>query len=198
MYRYELFVSYKREPNNKRLVTPWLRRVLDRVEYWVRLEMGGVPIRVFFDEESIEVGSDWPDEIREALLSAKCLMPIWSPEYFQSTWCVAEWKSFVMRENLIASNARPACRLIIPIKFHDGSWFPNEAQRVQQLDLSPYTATTEAFWYSQRADELDQLIKAFAPKVARMISQAPPFEAGWPVDLAEPNRPPKGAEMARL
>lgn len=198
MYRYDLFVSYKREPRNKQLVTPWLRQVLDRVEYWTRQEMGGTPIRVFFDEESIEVGSDWPNEISEALLSAKCLLPIWSPEYFHSTWCVAEWKSFIKREILIADRGRPACRLIIPIKFHDGSWFPEEAQRVQQLDLSPYTATTQAFWNSHRADELDQLIKDFAPKLARAISQAPPYEAGWPVDLTKPDRPPEGVEMVRL
>ena len=60
MYRYDLFVSYKREPSGKRLVTPWLREVLNRIEYWVGQDMGGVSVEVFFDEESIEVGSDWP------------------------------------------------------------------------------------------------------------------------------------------
>jgi TIR domain len=158
----------------------------------------GVPARLFFDEDSIEVGHDWPDEIREALLSARCLLPIWSPEYFQSAWCVAEWRSFLKREKLIADSTRKACRLIIPVKFHDGSWFPEEAQRVQQLDLSAYTATTQAFWASQRADELDQLIKNFTPGLARIISQAPPHAPGWPVELAPPGDPPEGAGMVRL
>lgn len=199
MYSYDFFVSYKREPRNKRLVTPWLTQVLDRVEYWVRQEIGGSPVRFFFDEDSIEVGSDWPDEIRGALLGAKCLLPIWSPEYFHSPWCVAEWRSFLKREKTIAASGGKPCRLIFPIKFHDGSWFPEEAQRVQQLDLSSYAATTQAFWSSQRADELDQLIReGFAPNLARMISEAPPYTEGWPVDLAKPGRPPEGVGMARL
>ena len=42
MYRYDLFVSYKREPSGKRLVTPWLREVLNRIEYWVGQDMGGL------------------------------------------------------------------------------------------------------------------------------------------------------------
>jgi hypothetical protein len=198
MYRYDVFVSYKREPSNKRLVTPWLREVLDRVEYWLRQELGGQQVAIFFDEDSIEIGDDWPDEIRDALLSAKCLLPVWSPEYFRSTWCVAEWRSFLMREELISSRGQAACRLIVPIKFHDGCWFPVEAQRVQQLDLSPYTATTQAFWASQRADELDQRIKRFTPNLARVVSQAPPHETSWPINLCEPVIPPSGIGMARL
>jgi len=198
MYRYDLFVSYKREPSAKRLVTPWLREVLNRIEYWVGQDMGGVPIEVFFDEDSIEVGSNWPDEIRTALLTAKCLLPIWSPEYFHSSWCMAEWKSFLRRERQIAGTDGSGCRLIFPIKFHDGVWFPEEARQVQQLDLSMYTGTTPAFWATQRADELDQLIKRSAPNLARLISSAPPYETAWPVDMAEPKRPPEGVGMARL
>ena len=40
------------------------------------------------------------------------------------------------REKLIADRGPTPCRLIVPIKFHDGRWFPEEARRVQQLDLS--------------------------------------------------------------
>src|SRR5271154_2608102 len=198
MYRYDVFVSYKREPVNKRLVTPWLQEVLNRVEYWLRQEMGGQPVTVFFDDESIEVGDEWPAEIRDALLSAKCLLPVWSPEYFQSPWCMAEWRSFLQREQLISESGRSPCRLIAPIRFHDGFWFPEEAKRIKQLDLSQYTATTSAFWSTKRADELDQIIKKFAPSLARVVSQAPPYEAGWPVDLAEAASPPSGTEMIRL
>ena len=198
MYRYDVFVSYKREPSNKRLVTPWLQQVLDRVEYWLRQELGGERVGIFFDEESIEVGDNWPDEIRDALLSSKCLLPVWSPEYFRSTWCVAEWRSFLRREKLISDRGQTTYRLIVPIKFHDGHWFPAEAQRVQQLDLSSYTATTQAFWTSQRADELDQRIKRFVPNLARVVSEAPPYEAGWPVDFGEPAHPPTSIGMARL
>jgi hypothetical protein len=198
MYRYDVFVSYKREPPNKRLITPWLQGVLDRIEYWLRQEMGGYEVHFFFDEDSIEVGDDWPDEIRDALLSAKCLLPVWAPEYFRSGWCVAEWKSFLARERLITGRTQQPCRLTAPIKFHDGSWFPPEARRIKQLDLSTYAATTRAFWASPRADELDQRIKRFAPTLARVVAGAPPYEVGWPIDLGPPDDPPRGVGMRRL
>jgi hypothetical protein len=198
MYRYDVFVSYKREPENKRLVTPWLREVLDRIEYWLRQEMGGHRVAIFFDEDSIEVGDDWPSEIRDSLRSAKCLLPVWSPEYFHSSWCMAEWKSFLARENLVSGRAQRPWRLTAPIKFCDGNWFPPEAQRTKQLDLSVYAATTRAFWSGPRADELDQRIIKFAPTLARIVSEAPEYEADWPVELGEPLAPPVGMRMPRL
>jgi len=35
-------------------------------------------------------------------------------------------------------------------------------------------------------------------QLARLISQAPPYAADWPVDLAEAARPPEGVGMERL
>jgi hypothetical protein len=198
MYEFDLFVSYKREPPDQQLVTPWLREVLKRVTYWAGQNMNGKRPRVFFDEQSIEVGDAWPDEIKAALLSAKCLLPIWSPEYFQSAWCLAEWKSFLEREKLFMGRRHGACRLIIPIKIHDGKWFPQEAQRLTPLDLSRYAATTEAFWKTVRADELDQVLMDFAIKVAEFVRDAPDHEDGWPVDLPAPGGPPEDVEMVRL
>jgi hypothetical protein len=199
MYKYDVFVSYKREPSDNQLVTPWLYKVLGRIEYWLRQELGGRSVDVFLDMKSIEAGDDWPEAIREALLSARCLLPIWSPEYFHSAWCMAEWRSFLSRERLIADRGQAACKLIIPIKFHDGEWFPPDAARVQQFDLSRFAATTDGFWETRRADELDQvLINQVAPVLAKAVRQAPPFEAGWPVDLGDPLVPPTDVEMVRL
>jgi TIR domain len=198
MYRYDVFVSYKREPREKKLVTPWLREVLDRIEFWLRQELGGQGVEIFFDEDSIEVGNDWPDDIRDALMSARCLLPVWSPEYFNSNWCVAEWKSFLSRERLLAERGVKPSRLIAPIKVHDGHWFPPDAARVKQLDLSSYTATTRAFWKTKRADELDQEIIKFAPSLARIVSKAPPYETNWPIEMGEPTPQPKGTGMMRL
>lgn len=199
MYKYDLFVSYKREPLDNQLITPWLRKVLDRIEYWLRQELGGRSVDLFIDTKSVEAGDDWPDLIRKALLTARCLMPIWSPEYFHSPWCVAEWRSFLSREKLIAERGLQACKLIVPIKFHDGKWFPPEAARIQQFDLSKFAATTDGFWETRRADELDQMLMTqVAPILAEAVRQAPPFEASWPVELGNPVLPPNGVEMIRL
>lgn len=194
MYRYDVFVSYKREA----LVTPWLRELLIRVKFWLCQELSDNDVTFFFDEESIDVGEDWPNEIQDALLSAKCLLPIWLPTYFHSTWCLSEWKSFLLREKLIASTSRKSPRLIVPIKFWDGDSFPKEAQRVQQLDLSDYSGTIAGFWETRRADEVEQLIKKFAPMLARAVANAPPYDPNWPVEIGIPDGPPTGGRLPRL
>ena len=201
MYEYDLFVSYKREPKNNELITPWLRKVLKRIEFYLRQEMGGGKdqARLFIDVDGIEAGEVWPEKIRHALQSAKCLMPIWTPEYFHSDWCVAEWRSFLAREKLIASRRKDPCRLIVPIKFHDGIRFPPEAANVEQFDLRDYAATTKAFWVTKRADELDQiLLTKVAPTLARAIEKAPDFDSDWPVDFGNPTAPPNDVRMIRL
>ena len=199
MYRYDLFVSYKREPKDSQLITPWLSKVLARIEYWLRQELGGRNVGLFVDMKNLEAGDAWPDAIREALVSSACLLPIWSPEYFQSASCVAEWRSFLSREKLITDRGQAASKLIVPIKFHDGKWFPPEAARVQQFDLSRFAATTDGFWETRRADELDQmLMRQVAPVLAEAVRGAPPFEPGWPVELGAPRQSPSDVELIRL
>lgn len=194
MYKYDIFVSYKREPPKKQLITPWLIEVLDRIEYWLRQELGGRHIEVFFDQTSIGVGDEWPDKIRQALLSSRCLLAVWSPEYFRSSWCVSEWKSFLARENIYGTKKR----LIVPICFHDGIWFPDEARKVQQLDLAPYAGTTRAFWVSPRADELDQKLQQFAPILARAVAEAPEHKPDWPIEMPEALGTPRDVKMSKL
>ena len=61
MYKYDLFVSYKREPRfHNQLITPWLRKGLDRIEYWLRQELGGRSVVLPIDTKSVEAGDDWP------------------------------------------------------------------------------------------------------------------------------------------
>jgi hypothetical protein len=56
--------------------------------------------------------------------------------------------------------------LIAPLRFHDGEHFPLEAQAVQQMDVSPYTSTLQAFWTSPKALELEDSLKSFHVKSA--------------------------------
>jgi hypothetical protein len=193
-YVYDIFVSYKHDRRGRSLITPWLHEVVDRVEMWVGEELGGRAPMVFFDRRSIETGATWPRELRDALASARCLVPVWAPGYFRSRWCVAEWRSFLARQTLVD----PRHRLIIPLTYHDGEWFPPEARDTQQLNVSKYAATTNAFWRSTRADELDEILKEFAAEVAGAVLDAPPFDPNWPVVTPPADEPPSSTEMRRL
>jgi len=138
-YEYDVFFSYKRHPQ----MLDWTRRVYELFKFQLTLELGGIEARVFFDEREIEVGQRWPDELRGAIRQSKCLVCIWSPIYFQSTWCVSEWRSFLAREQALGANEK--IQLIAPLKYHDGEHFPQEARDTQWRDVSEFTSSSPAF-----------------------------------------------------
>jgi hypothetical protein len=173
-YEYDVFFSYKRHS----LTLEWTRGVHTRLKYWITQELGGEEARLFVDEESIETGDRWPERLRDALRLSKCMLCVWSPWYFQSSWCVSEWQSFLEREKRL--NMRPH-GLIAPLRFHDGEHFPEDAKVVHCTDVSAYTSTVPGFWTSGRAMELEDLLKAVARSVAGIIRSVPSFEPDWPV-----------------
>lgn len=172
-YEHDVFFSYKRHD----LMLDWNRQVTNRLRFWLTQELGR-EASMFVDETHIEAGDRWPDKLREALRLSRCMVCVWTPPYFNSDWCVSEWKSFLARERRAGMQAHG---LIAPLKIHDGEHFPPEAKEVQWEDVSLYTATVPAFWSSVRALELEDRIKSFAVSVAKIIGNAPPFEADWPV-----------------
>jgi TIR domain len=193
-YEWDLFVSYKHDEAGHRLMTPWVERLLEHVRFWLRQALGGVPARVFFDTEAIEVGTGWPDELRHGIRHSRCLLPILSPEYFQSRWCLAEWTSFVARRRLLPARAN---HVILPVKFCDGVWFPREAHEIQHLDLSEHASLMPGFWSSPDARPLEQKIKPFAERLAEAIHSAPPFQA-WPLETPDPMPPARNVKLLRL
>jgi hypothetical protein len=188
-YEHDIFFSYKRHE----LTLNWTRQVAARLKLWLTEELNR-PAEVFIDESSIEVGQKWPDELKYALKHSRCIVCVWSPSYFQSSWCVSEWKSFLEREKLCAVQAY---RLIAPLKFHDGEHFPQEASNVQWEDVAEYAFTIPAFWDSQRAIELEAKLKTFAHSVANMVRKAPPFDRNWPIVERE-GAPAPGIVLAKL
>lgn len=67
----------------------------------------------FRDEESILLGTLWPDALVKALRTAKVFISIYSPTYFTREWCGKEWTIFTSRiNNKYAGRETP---LIIPV-----------------------------------------------------------------------------------
>jgi len=191
-YAYDVFFSYKRHD----LTKEWTRQVHTRLKFWLTQELGGREAALFVDEESIETGDRWPDKLKEALKSSRCMVCVWSPEYFQSRWCVSEWKSFRARERRIRMKSHG---LIAPMKFHDGEHFPKEARKIQWIDVAAYTSTMPAFWASQRALELEDKLKELAASVAHVIQDAPSFKPDWPVvEVEASDLPIPKLELSRL
>lgn len=170
-YDFEIFFSYKRSAGS----TAWHAGLKDSLVHWVSEELDG-EVRVFFDVEDINIGSRWKAKIVNALCSSKCLVAIWSTDYFRSRYCVAEWLTFDLRSKLTKSE------LIAPASWHDGNRFPTDARALQIAKFNDYALITTKFWDTPYAAEFEmKLVKPFARDVANLIKKAPNFVDNFPV-----------------
>jgi hypothetical protein len=181
-YRYDVFISYKRD----KMIVSWLLEVVTRIRYWLTEELGGRAPKVFFETDTLEDGNRWPDKLREAAQTSRCMVGIWSAAYFQSHWCVSELQSFSQRE-ILAGIRRGG--LMMPIKYGDGIWFPPEVSDIPLFDLSKYTSTLESFWKTERAVQLEEEMKVFSQQLAQVIERAPGYRHNWPIVEGKPATP---------
>lgn len=181
-YTHDVFLSYRR----KRVYVDWIDDFfLDRFRATLEqnLPYDWGEVKVFVDRQSIEPGDEWREEIEHALAGARCMVPLWAPDYFGSRWCYSEWRSF--------QPSRP----IIPIQWsNDNRHFPEDAQRIQGANFSPFALTGEGFRKTEAFVTYQQAIATFARRVADVISRSPAEPpAGFAFALVDPPRRPAGS-----
>lgn len=188
-YIYDVFLSYRHDHP----VGPWVSMYFyPHFRGWLREALGGQEPRIFYDERSLEPGDTWPDKLREAIRSSRVLLPVCSPGYFYSKWCLSEWHSFKERERII--NVRG---LRIPIKHNDGEHFPKDALEIEMSDFSECTSVMPSFVNDHRSILFEQAVKKLANAVAAAVRSAPPFRDDWPVVEENPSDP-KAVPFMRL
>jgi hypothetical protein len=193
-YEWDVFISYRRAGN----VTGWVRNhFVDVLTRCLEDELDRPP-RVFVDK-GMEVGAYWPDELADALLRSRYMVAIWSPPYFTSSWCVAEWQSMRSREAVLGIPAPGVTMgLVYPVVFSDGDSFPAEARAVQsRLDLSQYGFPYEQFNRTESYLEFHAKVRAIACDLAPRFAAVPAWDANWPICRPEPFPPPP-PEFPRL
>ncbi len=170
-YIYDAFFSYKRDEESN----DWHKRVKDKIKFWLDNELNK-DCDIFFDTEDISTGSRWKSKISSALLKSRCIICVWSPMYFQSEWCVAEWLTF--EERCKALDAE----LILPARYHDGEYYPDAANDRQIFDFRKYASIMPVFWETHDAYEFEkEVIKPFVVEVANAIRNAPDFSDEFPI-----------------
>lgn len=173
-YEYDIFLSYKRDP----LFDGWVERFVDHLQAWLTLELAR-KASLFYDKSAIQPGKRFPAAIDDGLRTAKCLLGLWSPYYFQSDWCKAEWITFFRREEHLKLRGGG---LIVGLSIHDGDAFPREANEIQLLDISDYVSTISRFWDTERAVEFEQRFKKkLVSALASAVKRAPAFSSDWPI-----------------
>lgn len=167
-YEYDAFFSYKRDRESDE----WHKTVKDKLIHWLKQDLNKPDVRIFFDTEDIRTGMRWKQKLAHALKRSRCIICVWSPLYFQSKWCVSEWKTFVDREQ------QTNCELVMPASYFDGHSFPAEATAKNFSDFSRFASTMPKFWQTELAvDFEEQLLKPFAADLAALIRNAPPYDA---------------------
>jgi hypothetical protein len=176
-YMYDVFISYRHEWPVLGWFTHHFQPLL---EQWLPNYMPYRP-RIFKDL-LIGAGTKWPAGLRQALLMSRCIVSIWSPEYFRSKWCSAELQTMLRRERLLGlrTNRNPS-GLIYPVLYAGAECLPSYVQVIQYKDMSnwnfPYPVFKETVLYL----EFDKQMQVLCQELAVMIQSAPPWQSAWPV-----------------
>lgn len=113
-------------------------------------------------------------------MRSKCLVPIFSPLYFQSVWCRKECAAMLKREARTGfRRSRNSGGLIIPINVFGGSQFPRPVKDIEWLDCRRFWVPGEGF--SKREDFADfvEAVREWALGVASVLQAAPAWQDTW-------------------
>ncbi len=175
-YRWDVFLSYRRgKLGEESLADEWVRDNFKMLlRSYLTEELGGHGARVFFDQQVIKTGDDWADGISDGIRLSKCLVAVWTPSYWRSDWCTAEWNSF--RERSEVARLGPS-GLAAPVLLCGDRHLPPEAKAVQYADFQDYAylglrETALFLSFQQKVQEL-------ARNIARVVHRAPLFRTDW-------------------
>lgn len=134
----------------------------------------------FFAPDAIERGSDWHDKLCEALPASQVLVPVYSPNYFMSTWCGKEWEVFWRRQEENKRAPPPdvtAPEIILPVlwnaRFLEMSDRVSEIQYKQAVSDSPIYMDFGLSYMMQApkrfSNHYREFLDRFATKLGRMV-----------------------------
>jgi hypothetical protein len=185
-YKHDVFISYQRSGNS----FMWVRNhFYPRLKACLEDQLAYQP-SVFIDK-GMDRGVYWPHQLEDALLRTKILVAIYSPRYFGSEWCVAEWESMRLREERLGLTGRDRSQgLIYPILFSDSDNFPAEARYRSWWDFKKWAVPDPVYQETREWPEFHRQVEAVAIDLAKLLPQVPPWQPDWPVTRPEPALPP--------
>jgi hypothetical protein len=181
-YVNDVFISY----THRGAVQKWTQYFYELLEDWLPNYLPYQP-KIFIDWE-IEGGTEWPAELQSELKSSRCMLAIWSPVYFLSKWCMAEFESFRDREKMLhlRTEQKPS-GLIYPVLFTSPPvYLPTQVKTIHYNDLSRWAITSPAFKYTPIHVEFENRVKKLCSELAKMILNAPDWRDDWPITLPQP------------
>jgi FxsC-like protein len=132
----------------------------------------GYPDGGFFDKESIE--SQWKRELAQGLASSRILVPLYSPNYFQSAYCGKEWETFRLRfeENEVRRYPDVTnSKVILPVLWKAPVVFPEgvSQSQIQYEKGLPAEYKDNGLWYLLNFKRKTIVYKQFIHVFARQL-----------------------------
>jgi hypothetical protein len=117
-------------------------------------------------------------------------VPIYSAQYFQSHWCLAEWHSMADREELFGLSTldRPQ-GLMYPILFADSENFPDFARTRSWRDLKEWNVPDLVYQQTAEWPSFHRQVESIAIELAGLLPRVPDWQPDWPVRQPEPPLP---------
>lgn len=176
-YKYDIFISYRREKETRKWIEDHFKPILMS---HLHHELGYYP-EIFIDDQELEIGSTWPIDLGNALGASKTLVPLWTRTFLNSIWCTNEIGHMIERE--VAYGYRTKTRpngLIFPTIIHDGETLPVQLSTIQNIGIQECFNVRMAK-DSPKGERLAELLIPLAEAISFGINNAPQFEEKWKI-----------------
>lgn len=179
-YNWDVFISYRRDTIPQR----WLEETfLPLFKHYLRESLGGREVNIYRDTECIEGGANWRNNIKKALATSKCIVPILIPSYFHSDWCTKEIAVIYHRQKQLGlATINNPKSLIIPLKVRDGIFFSEKIKEIQILDCNNYYRVGAGVESTDLYIKLQDKLSVWIEDVALAINNAPDWNSDWLTD----------------
>ncbi|MBY5883977.1 toll/interleukin-1 receptor domain-containing protein [Rhizobium leguminosarum] len=183
-YEYDVFVSYRRV----RFQTSWiidyfLPRLQEHLSNYTAAQCERPNVRLFFDQtevssaartglpsaSGIEPGTQWQEALIDGIGKSRCMIALYTPNYFHSKWCLSELEAFEKRAAQTGSN------IIIPISIFSMKHLPAQAHTRNMFCMDEFVIDGPSFYESKLFPEFIAQMKLVAQKVADAVCNAPTF-----------------------
>ena len=188
-YEYDFFLSYPSRAAAGRWVREHFHPVLQE-----ELESLDAHATLFCWTDG-EIGSVWPELIKDAHARSRLLIAVLTPPYFyKSPWCRAEWATMIARHKHVGLLALLGNQsLICPVLYSDGDSHPDEARAISDFDFRAWANPDPPFRHMTAFVRFRRHVRKFADAILKRRDLAPPWSANWPVlqpEVLLPQRAP--------
>ncbi|MFC5289892.1 TIR domain-containing protein [Actinokineospora guangxiensis] len=182
-YKFDVFISYARRGS----VQKWLlNHFHDKLVECLADQLAPAP-KVYVDR-TMPRAVHWPSNLRNALRHSKIMLQLLTPPYFESPWCMAEWRSMKERQRVLGlANVDSPQGLVYSILYSDSENFPDEGREVSWWDFKPFANPDPVYQSTHGYVDFHREVSKLAVDIVQLLKQVPPWDPDWPI--IEPPEP---------